>query len=74
KSYKEDIFKKNKESYDGGAKWDYYTVLLDKYVPAVLVEVGYIDNLESFNKLIKEENKWCVSNSIYKGIKKYILE
>ncbi|MGL4874430.1 MAG: N-acetylmuramoyl-L-alanine amidase family protein [Clostridium sp.] len=74
KVYKEDIFKKNKDSYDGGAKWDYYTVLLDSYVPSVLVEVGYIDNKYSFNELSKEENKWCISNGIYKGIKKYILE
>ncbi|MGL5417661.1 MAG: N-acetylmuramoyl-L-alanine amidase family protein [Clostridium sp.] len=74
KTYKEYIFKKNNESYNGGAKWDYYTVLLDGYVPAVLVEVGYINNLESFNKMAKEENVWVLGNSIYKGIKKYILE
>ncbi|MGL5646574.1 MAG: N-acetylmuramoyl-L-alanine amidase family protein [Clostridium sp.] len=74
KTYKEDIFKKNNESYNGGGKWDYYTVLLDGYVPSVLVEVGYINNLESFNKIAKEENVWVLGNSIYKGIKKYILE
>lgn len=71
KVYNEKLFNKKGE-YDRGTKWDYYTVLLEKYTPSILIEVGYIDNLKAFQKLSKKENAKELAKGIVKGIEKEI--
>lgn len=71
KVYKEKLFNE-KDEYDRGTKWDYYTVLLEKYTPSILIEVGYIDNLKAFEKLNKKENARELAKGIVRGIEKEI--
>lgn len=72
--YKEKLFKGLKENFDRGAKYDYYRVTLERENPSVLVEVGYMDNPKSFNKLIDESIQEEIAKSIVNGIENYIKE
>lgn len=70
--YKNRLFKGWNENFDRGSKYDYYTVTLERENPSVLVEVGYMDNPKSFNKLIDEEMQVEIAKSIVDGIENYI--
>ncbi|QBJ76011.1 N-acetylmuramoyl-L-alanine amidase [Clostridium chauvoei] len=70
--YKNDLFGGNEDKYNRGTKWDYYTVILEEHCPSVLVEVGYVDNEVSFNKLIDPLYQEKLGKAIASGIEKYI--
>lgn len=72
KVYNEKLFY-DKKDYDRGTKWDYFTVLLEKYTPSILIEVGYIDNLVAFDKIAKRENAREISRGIARGIEKWMV-
>lgn len=66
--YNNILFKGVEGDYDRGAKYNDYTVILERENPAVLVEVGYVDNPVSFNKLIDSDYQKILAESIIKGI------
>ncbi|MBD7912425.1 N-acetylmuramoyl-L-alanine amidase [Clostridium cibarium] len=70
--YNNVLFKENKGEYNRGSKYNYYTVTLERENPSVLVEVGYIDNPVSFNKIINNDYQAELAKSIVKGIENSI--
>lgn len=72
KTYENCLFNGIEGDYNRGAKWDYYTVILEKHCPSVLIEVGYVDNKKSFEKLTNEYYREKLSKSIVKGIENYV--
>lgn len=70
--YKNELFPKEEESFDRGAKYNNYTVTLERENPSVLIETGFIDNPKSFNKLIDESIQLKLAKYIVKGIKESI--
>jgi N-acetylmuramoyl-L-alanine amidase len=71
--YNNILFKGVEGAYSRGFKYNYYTVTLERENPSVLVEVGYIDNPISFNKLIdkdyQNELAKCITDGIEKSLK-----
>ncbi|HEY5525764.1 MAG TPA: N-acetylmuramoyl-L-alanine amidase, partial [Clostridium sp.] len=66
--YNNNLFKGIEGDYNRGAKFNDYTVTLERENPSVLVEVGYVDNPLSFNKLIDPDYQKILAESIIKGI------
>ena len=66
--YNNILFKGIEGDYNRGAKYNDYTVILERENPSVLVEVGYVDNPVSFNKLIDPDYQKILAESIIKGI------
>ena len=72
KCYEKELFKDVKKNFDKGVKEEDYTVLLQREAPSVIVETGYINNPETFNKLIDTSAQVKISDYIVKGIKEYL--
>jgi len=66
--YKNILFEGIEGDYNRGAKYNNYTVTLERENPSVLLEVGYVDNPVSFNKLIDSNYQKILAESIVKGI------
>lgn len=69
--YKDVLFKKDQSNFDRGAKNNWFMVTIERECPSVLIEVGYIDNPQAFNKLIDEEYQKEIVSGIIEGIEKY---
>ncbi|MGL4773962.1 MAG: N-acetylmuramoyl-L-alanine amidase [Clostridium sp.] len=69
--YKNILFKGKNDDFNRGDKNNSFIVTLERECPSVLVEVGYMDNPVSFNKLIDEEYQLEIVNSIVEGIENY---
>ena len=66
--YSETLFPNIKGDYDRGDKYNDFTVTIDRENPSVLVEVGYVDNPISFNKLIDYYYQNKIAEAIVKGL------
>lgn len=65
---------KNANMYDRGVKKANFYVIKNMLLPSVLVELGFISNLEDREKLINDEYVEIFADSIYKGIVEYYQE
>lgn len=72
KCYENELFPKEDNNYDRGAKYNNYTVTLERENPSILIETGYIDNPKAFNKLIDEGIQTKIAKYIVKGIEESI--
>ncbi len=66
------IFKDNIDTENRGVDFGNYQVLRDTYVPAVLLELGYITNVEDEQLLNTEQFQETVSERIVQGIIQYV--
>ncbi|MGL4107666.1 N-acetylmuramoyl-L-alanine amidase family protein [Clostridium sp. LP20] len=66
--YNEVLFPSTKGNYNRGDKFNDFTVTLERESPSVLIEVGYVDNPLSFNKLIDPDYQIKLSEAIVNGI------
>ncbi|PRR81094.1 N-acetylmuramoyl-L-alanine amidase [Clostridium vincentii] len=66
--YNNNLFKGIDGDYNRGVKFNDYTVTLERENPSVLIEVGYIDNPLSFNKIIDSDYQKKLAESIIKGL------
>lgn len=55
-----------------GAKYSYYHVTLQQDFPSVLVETGFVDNIQDAMALASETHRKGIAAAIVNGIKKYI--
>ena len=55
-----------------GAKYSYYHVTLQQDFPSVLVETGFVDNIQDAMALASEKHRSGLASAIVDGIKKYI--
>ena len=62
---------KNANMKDRGVKREDYYVIRNLYIPAVLVELGFITNSEDRSKLTSDQYIEIFAQSIYNGITKY---
>lgn len=70
--YKDKIFGNSDINYSRGHKYNDFTVTLEKTNPSILVEIGYIENPVSFDKLIREKYQEEIATSIVNGIENSI--
>ncbi|MDD6796080.1 MAG: N-acetylmuramoyl-L-alanine amidase [Clostridiaceae bacterium] len=70
--YKDKIFGNSDIDYSRGHKYNDFTVTLEKTNPSILVEIGYIENPVSFDKLIREKYQEEIATSIVNGIENSI--
>lgn len=62
---------KNANMKDRGVKREDYYVIRNLYIPAVLVELGFVTNSEDRAKLVSDQYVEIFAQSIYNGITKY---
>ena len=62
---------KNANMKDRGVKREDYYVIRNLYIPAVLVELGFITNSEDRSKLTSDQYIEIFAQTIYNGITKY---
>ncbi len=55
-----------------GAKYSYYHVTLQQDFPSVLIEVGFVDNIEDAMAMASSTHQKGIANAIVNGIKNYI--
>lgn len=62
---------KNANMKDRGVRPEDYYVIRNLYIPAVLVELGFLTNSEDRSKLLNDQYIEIFAQSIYNGITKY---
>lgn len=55
-----------------GAKYSYYHVTLQQDFPSVLIEVGFVDNIEDAMAMASSSHQKGISKAIVSGIKNYL--
>lgn len=55
-----------------GAKYSYYHVTLQQDFPSVLVEVGFVDNIEDAMAMSSSSHQKGIANAIVSGIRNYL--
>lgn len=55
-----------------GAKYSYYQVTLEQDFPSVLVEIGFVDNIEDAMALASSTHQKGIANAIVSGVKNYL--
>jgi N-acetylmuramoyl-L-alanine amidase len=62
---------KSTGAYDRGVKQANFYVLRGAFMPAVLIELGFMSNIEEEKKLTSESYQNKLTNSIFEGIKNF---
>ncbi len=55
-----------------GAKYSYYHVTLQQDFPSVLIEVGFVDNIEDAMAMASSSHQKGIANAIVSGVKSYL--
>ncbi len=55
-----------------GAKYSYYQVTLEQDFPSVLIEVGFVDNIEDAMAMASSSHQKGIAKAIVNGIKSYL--
>lgn len=55
-----------------GAKYSYYQVTLQQDFPSVLIEVGFVDNIEDAMAMASSSHQKGIAKAIVNGVKNYI--
>jgi len=67
-------FKDHVKRYDRGVKQEVFWVLYKTVMPSILIELGFISNIEEATFLFSEEGKENMASAIYRAFKKYKAE
>lgn len=70
----ENIHKATNNNKDGFKDGDYVYIVRKSEVPVVLIEVGYMTNVEELNRLIDPEYQRKVAEGVYNAVKQAIEE
>ncbi|MGB5981460.1 MAG: N-acetylmuramoyl-L-alanine amidase [Nonlabens sp.] len=65
-------FATNVKRVNRGVKQNWFVVLLQSYMPSVLVELGFLSNTSERNYLLSKKGREEVVKSVYDGIMNYV--